>query len=69
MYLRVNGHFLFLFEIPELSERRLKVKQYQYTSWPHHSVPDNAGAFVSFCKVAAASDNDSNTGPIVVHDR
>ena len=55
--------------MPKVSDESLKVKQYQYISWPHHSVPDNAGSFISFCKTAVAPNNDTSMGPMVVHDR
>ena len=47
---------------------RLKVKQYHYTSWPDHGVPDYATSVLTFHRRVIAQHKASR-GPILVHCR
>ena len=47
---------------------QLKVKQYHYTSWPDHGVPEHATSMLSFHK-RVVSQHKASKGPILVHCR
>jgi protein tyrosine phosphatase (PTP) superfamily phosphohydrolase (DUF442 family) len=44
------------------------VKQYHYTSWPDHGVPEYATSVLSFHK-RVTSQHKASKGPILVHCR
>ena len=44
------------------------VKQFHYTAWPDHGVPDSATPLLQFVRKVASS-NPIHAGPIVVHCR
>ena len=48
--------------------RPLKVKQYHFTSWPDHGVPEYATSMLSFHK-KIISQHKTSRGPILVHCR
>ena len=48
--------------------RPLKVKQYHFTSWPDHGVPEYATSMLSFHK-RVISQHKTSRGPILVHCR
>ena len=50
------------------AERPLKVKQFHYTCWPDHGVPEYATSMLSFHK-RVISQHKTNRGPILVHCR
>ena len=50
------------------TERPFKVKQYHYTSWPDHGVPEYAAPMLSFRK-RIISHHKTSRGPILVHCR
>ena len=47
-------------------EMRREVKQFQYTAWPDHGVPDNPTPFLMFLR-RIRQVNPSDSGPIVIH--
>ena len=62
-----------LFSIPSVqkkngSGRPLKVKQYHFTAWPDHGVPDYATPMLAFYR-RVRTQHPKNKGPMVVHCR
>jgi hypothetical protein len=49
------------------SERR-EVKQFQFTAWPDHGVPDHPAPFLQFLR-RVRNMNPPDAGPMVVHCR
>jgi len=47
------------------------VRQFQFTGWPDHGVPDNPGPVIEFVRTVRAQEDPENTnrGPMVVHCR
>ena len=52
----------------EGSKEERIVKQFHYTVWPDHGVPDHPSPLLQFVRKVAAS-NPINAGPIIVHCR
>ena len=55
-------------QLDHSNERAWKVKQFHYTSWPDHGVPDYATSMLSFHK-RILSQHKASRGPILVHCR
>ena len=49
------------------SERR-EIKQFQFTAWPDHGVPDHPAPFLQFLR-RVRNMNPPDAGPMVVHCR
>ena len=45
---------------------RREVKQFQYTAWPDHGVPDYPGPFLQFLR-RINSMNPQDSGPMITH--
>ena len=57
----------FSLQMDDSKEERI-VKQFHYTVWPDHGVPDYPTPLLQFVRKVAAS-NPMNAGPIIVHCR
>jgi hypothetical protein len=47
---------------------RREVKQFQYTAWPDHGVPDYPGPFLQFLR-RIGTMNPQDAGPVITHCR
>jgi netrin-G3 ligand len=47
---------------------RREVKQFQYTAWPDHGVPEHPGPFLTFLRRITAV-NPTDAGPVITHCR
>ncbi len=47
---------------------RREVKQFQYTAWPDHGVPEHPGPFLTFLRRITAV-NPQDAGPVITHCR
>ncbi len=47
---------------------RREVKQFQYTAWPDHGVPEHPGPFLTFLRRITAV-NPPDAGPVITHCR
>lgn len=56
--------YFFKVGFPEKRE----VRQFQFTAWPDHGVPDHPTAFLMFLRRVQAM-NPIDVGPIIVHCR
>ncbi|MCL4148454.1 UNVERIFIED_CONTAM: hypothetical protein GTU68_021735 [Idotea baltica] len=50
------------------SVERREVRQFQFTAWPDHGVPDHPTPFLMFLR-RVRHCNPSDSGPIIVHCR
>ena len=58
----------FFSKLEHSTTRPYKVKQFHYTSWPDHGVPEYATSMLSFHK-RVISQHRSSKGPILLHCR
>ena len=47
---------------------RREVKQFQYTAWPDHGVPEHPAPFLQFLRRIVAM-NTPDAGPVITHCR
>ena len=47
---------------------RREVKQFQYTAWPDHGVPEHPGPFLTFLR-RITNVNPVDAGPVITHCR
>ena len=47
---------------------RREVKQFQYTAWPDHGVPEHPASFLQFLRRISAM-NTPDAGPVITHCR
>ena len=72
VYLCIDGYpkplHNVVLQLEHSAMRPLKVKQYHFTSWPDHGVPEYATSMLSFHK-RVISQHKTSRGPILVHCR
>lgn len=64
----VNMFFPMFFSRQSGSSERREVRQFQFTAWPDHGVPEYPTPFLNFLRRVKAC-NPPDAGPIIVHCR
>lgn len=64
----LKSRFLTCFSLQSGNSERREVRQFQFTAWPDHGVPEYPTPFLNFLRRVKAC-NPPDAGPIIAHCR
>ncbi len=65
---QINLDLYFILALQNRSQEKREVRQFQFTAWPDHGVPEHSSSVLAFVHRVKAC-NPADAGPVVVHCR